>query len=214
MRDITKCPKCGSQRIAFAHEEAPPWAKSWTKCFACGNRWNLDGGPQKGKPDADDESTEAVEYMPPKVDRSQDLIALVMKTAREQQPVTLQSTKEPVMSGPPDDSRRCREILKSGTRCVSGCKKGEDVCQRHFDKRVGVKRKKRMGGGTAPTAVATVPATRAAAPIVMADPTIINPPTNGHGQTMALSGIEELISRYETDLATLRGAKEILERHG
>lgn len=204
MASITNCPKCGSERIAFAHEEAPPWANKWTKCFACGKRWNLDGGPPKRKPNENEEGGEAVDFTPPaKLDRSQDIVALVMKAARTQ--AETPPTKEPVMSGPAPDSRRCREILKKGTRCVSGVRKGEDVCKYHFEKRLSAKPTK---------TVTTLPARRATSPIVMADPTILEPVPIGRADSPELPQINNLIALFEKNLVTLRGAKELIELHG
>lgn len=183
----------------------PPWANKWTKCFACGKRWNLDGGPPKRKPDEHDERAEEVALIPPaRIDRSQDIVALVMRAAREQ-PAQTQPIKETSMSGPASQDRRCTEFLKIGTRCASGAKKGSDVCQRHFDKRT----------EKAPAQPATtLPAKRAAAPIVLADPTIINPTPIGNGYSPALPALNDLIATFEANLVTLRAAREIAERHG
>lgn len=203
MASLTNCPKCGSERIAFAHEEAPPWATKWTKCFACGKRWNLDGGPPKRKPNDDDEPIEAVEIAPP-ADRSRDIVALVMKAAREQ-PAQTQPIKEQAMSGPASQDRRCSEILKSGTRCGSGARKASDVCQRHFDKR---------SEKVPAKSLTTLPAKRATAPIVLADPTILNPVPIGREHSPAMPALNDLIASFESHLVTLRAAREIVERHG
>lgn len=167
---------------------------------------------------ADEEHTEDAEFTPPqKIDRSQDLVDLVMKTAREQS--ATHPTKEPVMSGPPLDSRRCREILKKGTRCVTGCKKGEDVCQYHFEKGVGLIRKNPVGGGTAQTAVSTVVSTpvhrKPRAPITLADPIVVNgSPAIERHVTSVVEGLAAEIERRRTEIVTLEGAMELLQRHG
>jgi len=84
VRDVTRCPKCGSQRIAFAHDEAPAWATQWTKCFACGKRWNLNGGPPTGRSE-DDEESERTSVTPQKR-TGDDLVKLVMDVSRQRNP--------------------------------------------------------------------------------------------------------------------------------
>lgn len=168
------CPKCGSKNVSHAPEEAPAWAKSWTKCFACGKRWNLDGGPPTSEDD----------------ERADDLITKVLKTAREQA-----SKKEFVMSRT-SSKRQCTFITIRGMQCSQASTRGETRCKYHL--------------GKIQESAPQLPAHRATAPIVLAEPQVINPrPSANGGRLLTLQrGIEQC----EADLAILRSAKEVLER--
>lgn len=130
-----------------------------------------------------------------------DLVASVMQAVRNHS-----TMEKPTMSEPTSDPR-CTAILNSGRPCGSWPKKGEDVCLRHYAKRTGKPVAKQAG--LIPS-VTTLPAKRPHAPIILAEPQIVNQPANGHN--VALPAIHDLITQYEHDLATLRATKEILER--
>lgn len=213
------CPKCDSKNVIRAEDEAPAWAKMYMKCFACGNRWDLAGPAPKCKQRDEEEGqaeTDELEPAPVKLG-GDDLVSRVMSGARHQ-PVP--DKKETTMGTP---QHLCKEIVRTGTRCTTGRAKGSDYCQRHLAKReqgtaptlpdAGTPkrtytRRIPLGGGTA---VSTLPAKRSSAPIVLAEPTMINPPLIGNGH---VAGIDALIGKFETDLATLRRAKELMERVG
>lgn len=86
------CPKCESLNVCAAPDEAPAWAREWTKCFACGKRWDQAGAAPRV---SDDDEVDDLEEDPPPVKRTRDdLVALIMKTARE----TAQQPKEAAMA--------------------------------------------------------------------------------------------------------------------
>lgn len=211
------CPKCGSERIALAHEEAPPWAKSWTKCFACGKRWNLDGGPPKGKWDTDEDAEDLDETPAPVKLAGDDLVSKIMSLARNPQPIQKKEkpmkgmicTKKNCGAPAADDSVRCpkhRDMQRAHNAKFQGrTLPASATLKRKYTRRTP------QGGGTDQTVVATLPAKRAAAPIVLAEPQEINPRPSTKGSR--LFSLERGIEQCEADLVILRSAKEILERH-
>lgn len=78
------CPKCGSLNIAGAPDEAPPWATQWTKCFACGKRWNLEGGQPKTT--GEDDDTEELDVSTSPKRTGEDIVKLVMDLSRQSKP--------------------------------------------------------------------------------------------------------------------------------
>lgn len=208
------CPKCGSARIALAPDEAPAWATQWTKCYACGKRWNLDGGPPKrGTEDAEDRGVHTTRLLPKRT--GGDLVKLVMDLSRT--PPAAQ-TKENAMSKcsiaschdeAADDSVRC-PTHRDQQRAYNAKYQGRAAPKTGNPKQKYTRRNP-LGGGTA---VSTLPAKRASAPITLAEPKIVNATP---GRRMDLNGnvltlLDTFIVTLETDLATLRGAREIMER--
>lgn len=194
------CPKCGSSRIVLAPDEAPPWATSWTKCFACGKRWNLEGGQPKTK--GDEEGTEELDVSTSPKRTGEDIVKLVMDLSRKQPAVLKkETTMVPTCNRPnctqprADDSVRCVRHRDAQKRS------NENYAKLHPP----AKAKKER----APT----LPATRSHAPITLAEPRIVNP---APGRAMNLDGnvltvLDGLIATREAELVMLRGTKEILE---
>jgi hypothetical protein len=225
VRSVTHCPKCGSERIAFAHDEAPPWAKAWTKCFACGKRWNLDGGLPKGT--SDDESTEEGDVTPPPKRTGEDIVKLVMDLSRPRKPgpkVKPIETKETTMrprctkgkcqDESADDSVRCPkhrdEQRASNARFQGRSTPAVGKPKRSYTRRIP------LGGGTASNALSTLPAKLAYATITLAEPRTVNaqPARSMDLDGNVLTVLDGLIAQRESELVMLRGTKEILERHG
>lgn len=221
---MTQCPKCGSERIAFAHDEAPAWAKKWTKCFACGKRWNLDGGPPKTARDTEEEAPDAIDDRPVPVKRTgEDIVKLVMNLSRQRKPgpkakpispkenTMARCTKGKCPEEAADDSVRCSKH-RDEQRASNAKYQGRMLPDAGRPKRKYTRRQP-LGGGTA---VSTVPAKRANAPIVLADPTMVNA-TPARGLDLngnAVTVLDAFIDKTESDLATLRGARDIMLRQG
>lgn len=197
------CPKCGSARIALAPDEAPAWATQWTKCYACGKRWNLDGGPPKqGTADAEDSGVHTTRLLPKRT--GDDIVKLVMDLSRT--PPSAQ-TKENAMAKcskaschdeAADDSVRC-PTHRDQQRAYNAKYQGRAAPDGGSVTRTDTKRR----GRGASTAIAVVePKGRSATPCRRMD-------LNGNVLTL----LDTFIVTLETELATLRGAKEIVERH-
>lgn len=217
---MSACPKCDSKNVIRADDEAPGWARQYMKCFACGNRWDLAGPPPKGKGESDEDTTEELAFdQVPHKRTGDDIVNLVMNLSRHRPPA---QTKETKMKGQTCTEKRCnKEAAEDSVKCLEH---RDQQRQRNVNYQRGVSPKIDPGTGKrkytfrtrppagARTAVWNVPAKRPRASIVAADPTVINPRSIGNGHHSALPAIDSLIGKFEADLATLRGAKEILER--
>jgi hypothetical protein len=165
--------------------------------------------------DVDDEDVEEIEAVTepePRRPTEEDLVSSVMNVVRNHSAV--QKKEKPMArcskglcpEEAAEDSVRCpkhRDMQRLSNAKSQGRALPEDgKTTRTYTKRPSTQ---------LVTTPAPLPAKRAHAPIVLAEPTIVNPPTNGHN--VALPAIYDLITQLEADLATLRGAKDILERH-
>lgn len=122
------CPKCGSVNVVSARDEAPPAARNYVKCWACGKRWDqsgIIGRGTEGKADEDE---------PESLTRSaDDLIDLVMNVARTNHSIQhKEKTKEKTMG---KWSPEAREAHKERMQAIWAKKRGE---------------KPRVGGGVIP----------------------------------------------------------------
>ena len=208
MRDVTKCPKCGSARIACAADEAPPWATHWTKCFACGKRWNLGGPPRKIQEETEDHADRKSAEHDPRPKRSgEDLVRLVMQVAREHQATQKKETtmarctKGSCPDEAADDSVRCpkhRDMQRASNEHYQGrAGSAAGKPKRKYTRRLPL-------GGTRSTAVATIePKVVSATPVRRAD-------LNGN----VLTVLDVLLQKMASDTAAVERTKELLERHG
>lgn len=180
--------------------------------MACGKRWDLAGPALSANEEADDPP----QRFPKR--SGADLIARVMSVAKAQ-PATQKN--ETAM-----DKNKCTK-----PSCHNEAAEDSVLCPKHrdaqrasnekFKGRAGkpkrtYTRRNSLGGGTALSVEATMPATRTHAPITLAEPTIVNghPPRRVDLDGQVLTVLDGLIAQRETELAMLRGTKEILERHG
>lgn len=209
---MSLCPKCGSEATYSAREEAPAWAKAWTKCMACGKRWDLAGPVPSASEEDDDDPPERTTKR-----SGADLVALVMRVAQSQ---PAPSTKETTMAK--CSKQKCsNEAADDSVRCVKH-RDAQRASNEKFQRRAGkptrtYTRRTPLGvGGTALSVGATMPSMRTHAPISLAEPTIVNghPPRRVDLDGNVLTVLDGLIAQRETELAMLRGTKEILERHG
>lgn len=209
------CPKCGSGNAIPAPDEAPPWATSYMKCFACGKRWNQAGRPPKWIGDEADEDAEDEACEPPVPTRSgEDLVALVMKAA--QTPPAIHR-KEGTMARcrrgscrdeAADDSVQCPKH-RDLQRAANAKYNGRMLSEAGTPKRKSTGRHPLSGSATIPA----LPSIRAHAPITTAEPRLVNATP---ARPMDLDGtvftvIDELIHQREQELVMLRGTKELLE---
>ena len=204
--------------MCAAPDEAPAWARQWTKCFSCGKRWDLAGSAPREEVDEDENEeetdTRSAEFV------ADDLVALVMQVARgapaEQklERIMAKCTKNNCPSDAAADSVRCpkhRDMQRVQNAQYKGRALPPGGKRRKYTRRIP------LGGigGTVSTAGATMPATRTA-PITMAEPTIVN---GSQGRRMDLDGeevsvLDSFIGKLEVDLQILHAAKEVMERHG
>jgi len=102
------CPKCESSNVCGAPDEAPAWAQQWTKCFACGKRWDQ-AGPAPRQTE-DEEELDELEDPPPVKRTGAELVALVMnvaKATRKEGMMRAQCTKKGCEAESAIDSVKC-----------------------------------------------------------------------------------------------------------
>ena len=104
------CPKCESKNVVAAPDEAPRAALQWMKCFACGKRWDQSGRMLRELNEENDREHGEVIEMKPVKRSGDDLVALVMKVAR-QHPST-QKKEQPMRAWSPEARERHKKVMQ------------------------------------------------------------------------------------------------------
>ena len=185
------CPKCDSTNVIAAPDEAPPRARQWMKCWACGNRWDHAGAMPTTDDDENDAEQDDESMDPPPVRRKRtvdevmDLVMSQVRAHREKQ-------KEDEM--PKFVSEEHRQ------RWIQGQREAREA-----------KKKLAAGGGDASDETKT-PARRGRPPKVKTSLPAVRSAHVVDAVPVSSGELDSALIALEADRATLERAKQILER--